>query len=122
MIKKKKKNKYNCVRTTLQGISFHSKLEASFYIPIKRFCENNKFRLELQVKYPIYVLFGKKCHYISDFTIYGMGIEAVVDAKGVLIDTSMKKISIVKNLYSLPFYVGSCIKSCLLKLNKIFGV
>lgn len=118
----KKRNKYGAVRTVLHGIKFDSKLESTFYIPIKKFCDKHAFKLELQIKYVIYNIAGKDYFYRSDFTIYGKKIEAIVDAKGVFIEKSMSKIQIVKNLYGIPFYVGSNIKECLSQLHKIFDI
>ncbi len=118
------KNKYGAVKTTVLGIKFDSKLEASFYLPLKRLCEKFGLLLSLQVRYALYSVGKKMYYYKSDFTIYNCDgtKEFIVDAKGFLTNISKHKIDIVRDKYRHPVYVGKSIVRCLYELRKYFGL
>lgn len=115
------KNKYGAIPTIVRNEWFHSKLEASFYIPLLNFCKYNNLIMERQVRYELYRVGKKVYHYVSDFTIKNDYLSCIVDAKGAYPNpTSKRKINIVMMRYAIPVYVGSSISKCLNLLKAIF--
>ena len=79
-----KKNKYNNIKTIVDGITFDSEKEAMRYGELKllekaRIVSN----LRLQVKYDIVINNIKVCSYIADFVYIQDGKEIVEDVKGM---------------------------------------
>ena len=65
---KLKKTKYNSKRTTVDGISFHSKAEAKRYMELRLLEKANKiYNLNLQPKFDCVVEGEKICTYRADF-------------------------------------------------------
>jgi len=63
-----KRNKFGAVKTTVDGIVFHSKKEAARYVVLKELLASGAISdLKLQVSHQITVLGVKICRYISDF-------------------------------------------------------
>ena len=88
-------NKYNAVKTTIDGIKFDSKKEAKYYLYLKDKLEKGEiYNLELQKKYilqPAFVCDNKKYReisYIADFDYYDKDTHKhhTVDVKGKILD------------------------------------
>jgi hypothetical protein len=81
-----RRNKFGAVRTTVDGISFHSKGEARRYCQLKLLEAAGEIEeLTLQPKFPLHGKSGKKiCSYIADFQYLERGKKAwtVEDFKG----------------------------------------
>lgn len=77
-------NKYRNVKTTLYGITFDSKREASRYADLRLLQQGGAISdLRTQVPYDLTVNGVKVCKYIADF-VYMRGDEQVVeDSKGM---------------------------------------
>ncbi len=83
----KKRNKYGAVRTTIDGITFHSKKEAARYEVLRDMLRDGKITdLRLQVSHQITVNGFKVCRYISDFEYTEDGKPIVEDVKGRITD------------------------------------
>lgn len=95
-----KRNKYGAKKTEIDGIVFHSKLEAKHYQILKLREQIGEIRdLKLQVKFPLDVNEFKICTYIADFTFYENNIFRVADAKGVVTEGFRIKSKLVKAIY-----------------------
>lgn len=85
-------NKYNAKKTTIDDITFDSKLEANVYLVLKDYIK------ELQPKYtlqPSFKLNGKTRQaitYTADFLIDINGEEYVADSKGMMTQASKNRI------------------------------
>ena len=83
-------NKYGAVKTTVDGITFDSKMEAKFYKLLEELIHNNEIKgYKRQVKFVVhdgYVKNGKKIRpitYVADFVIDHLdGETEIVDVKG----------------------------------------
>ena len=85
-------NKYGAKKCIVDSITFHSKLEASFYRLIKKWCIKNGLDFKLQERINL-----DCCVYVTDFTIMKKGIVLFrIDSKGI--ETSTFKIK--KKLYN----------------------
>lgn len=81
-----KANKYNAIRTEVDGIVFHSQAEARHYSRLKLLEKAGAIgTLELQPRYDLHVNGVKVGFYKADFRFRDMdtGEEVVVDVKGV---------------------------------------
>lgn len=79
-------NKYRAKRTTVDGISFHSKGEAKRYQELLLLERAKEIRgLKRQVKFPLSVEGQLVCTYVADFTYFDIRnrIGVVEDFKGV---------------------------------------
>lgn len=121
-MRRMRKYKYNAIKTKIGDIVFDSRLEASFYAPILKFCNANNLSLELQKKMEIYENLGKKYFYIADFFISSKGKECIVDAKGVKIELGMLKIRLASTKYNTGVYVGKSMRECLKYLKDYFKI
>lgn len=87
---KKKPNKFGAIRTKVDGINFHSKVESEYYLYLKS--EKEKCNIEYFLMQVPFQLVG--CKYICDFAIfYECGSVRYVDIKGGPI-TPMSKLKI----------------------------
>lgn len=79
-----KRNKYNAVKTQVDGITFDSHAEARRYQQLKALKESGQItELVLQQKFPLHVNGQKVSTYIADFTYKNDGgLLIVEDAKG----------------------------------------
>ena len=85
------RNKFGAVRTTVDGVTFHSKREASYYLDLKRLLQARKItKLELQPCYPIIINGVKVCKVLFDFRYIQNGTEVIIDVKGH--DTNLSKL------------------------------
>jgi hypothetical protein len=76
-----KKNKYSAVKTTIDGITFDSKFEASYYAQLKLLEKTGKVKIiELQPK--VY-LTEARILYKPDFLIEENGVLTWIDVKGM---------------------------------------
>lgn len=89
MAAKKPYSKYKAVKSTYNGIVFHSKKEKAYAVKLdilkKSFKESERvLEYQTQVKFPVVVNGFKICTYILDFAVTYMGgrIE-YVDVKGM---------------------------------------
>ena len=64
-----RRGKYGAIRTTVDGVTFHSKKEATRYLELKMLEKAKKIEfLKLQPKFPVVVGGIKVCTYIGDFS------------------------------------------------------
>ena len=77
--------KYRNKKTTINGKTFDSKLEASRYVQLVRLQEGGVIsNLKCQVRFALEINRQLICHYIADFTYRDAEFKEVVeDAKGV---------------------------------------
>lgn len=77
--------KYRNKKTTINGKTFDSKLEASRYVQLVRLQEGGVIsNLKCQVRFALEINNNLICHYIADFTYRDAEFNEVVeDAKGV---------------------------------------
>src|SRR5258708_28360764 len=90
----RKPNKYRAVRTTVDGITFHSKLEAARYSELKLLERAGKVHdLVLQPVYPIVLNGIRICKTIGDFSYFEVktGKFVTEDVKGMDTPTSRIK-------------------------------
>lgn len=77
-------NKYRNIRTEVDGVSFHSKKEASRWRELKLLERaGHIFNLKRQVPYGLDVEGIHITRYIADFVYVENGTEVVEDAKGI---------------------------------------
>ena len=113
VVKKEKKSKYFSTKTEVDGIIFHSKLEANYYQKLKILANIGEItKIERQVRYEYLIIytprhtpipnFDQKACYIADFRItYKDGRVEVIDTKGFLTDDCKRKLKIVKKLFNI---------------------
>lgn len=85
-LKQPKKNKYNAVKTEVDGIVFDSRKEAQRYKELKLLEQVGEItNLHLQVPYELIAKskYGMPMRYIADFVYESNGQVIVEDAKGV---------------------------------------
>lgn len=102
--KAKTYSKYRSIRTEVDGIKFHSKVEARRYIDLKRQQQQGRIDgLRLQPRYKIqHPLTGKLiCTYVADFTYERDGVTVIEDVKGVLTDTYRLKKKLMRLINDL---------------------
>jgi hypothetical protein len=76
-------NKYRAVKTTVDGIVFHSKREANRYVDLVTLQKAGRIaNLRLQVPYKLEVNGQLVCTYKADFNYQEDGVEVVEDCKG----------------------------------------
>ena len=86
-----KRNKYKAKKTEVDGITFHSKREASRYRELLLLEKSGIItNLELQKKYTFQVGDEKICSYLADFVYKENDKEIVEDVKGF--DTPLSKL------------------------------
>lgn len=99
-------NKYNAIKTELDGITFDSKREANRYRELTLLQRGKVIRdLKMQVPYPV-VINGKKiCTYISDFqyVLVATGKTVTEDVKSQPTKTPVYQIKkkLVEALYDI---------------------
>jgi len=78
-------NKFGAIRTTIDGITFASKAEATRYAELRLMVMGNIIsELELQPKYPIVINGMKVCTYVGDFKYRNeRGAIVIEDVKGM---------------------------------------
>jgi hypothetical protein len=96
-------NKYKNVKTTVDGVTFHSKKEANHYLQLKLLVKAGEISdLKLQESYTINVGGVKICKYIADFTyIDKYGVKHVVDVKGVRTQLYKLKAKLMKAVHNI---------------------
>lgn len=95
--------KYFAKRTTVDNITFASKMEAKRYVELKYLQSSGKIsQLVLQEKFPIVVMGKKICTYISDFSYVDVdGDRVVEDVKGFRTPIYRLKRKLVEALYNI---------------------
>lgn len=93
MVRFPRNNKYSAKKTTIDGITFHSKAEAEYYAALKLLKRVGEVKdFTLQPRYTLleaysHPITGKKVQgieYVADFLVtYADGRTEVVDVKGV---------------------------------------
>jgi len=100
-------SKYNNKFTTVDGIKFHSKGEALYYLELKGLQKAGKIKnLKLQTKFPYKGKSGKVLfNYISDYdyTTVKDNKYHVVDYKGVITAIFRLKKKLIEDIY--PFQI-----------------
>lgn len=87
-------SKFHNKKTTIDGITFDSKMESNFYIFAKQLKADGKIKdFEMQVHYEVFPAFKKngktwrRIDYVADFVIHHFdGSIEVIDVKGVETD------------------------------------
>lgn len=93
-------HKYNAKQTVVDGIKFPSKREAQRYCELKVLEKAGKIkRLELQVRFPLFVAGVKVATYIADFCYYDESRRIVEDCKGFLTPVYRLKKKMFEALY-----------------------
>lgn len=103
---KPRKNKWNAVRTTVDGITFDSKGEARRYIELKlRERSGEIFKLELQPVFPL-LINGTKCGvWKGDFAYFHLNERVIEDFKGYDTPLGRLKRKIVEALYGIKIRI-----------------
>lgn len=92
-----KRNKYAAKKTEIDGITFHSKREASYYSDLKILKKRGEIVMFL-LQVPFHLPGGIK--YIADFLVfYASGIVEVVDVKGMKTAEYKLKKKLVEQFY-----------------------
>ncbi len=77
-----KQNKYRAVKTTVDGITFHSKKEASRYVDLMNLQKSGYIsNLRLQPEFPLMVNGKKIGKYVADFSYIRNGVRIIEDVK-----------------------------------------
>lgn len=109
-----KRNKYNAVKTTVDGVTFSSRKEAQHYILLKRRALLGEItHLELQPAFPIvidgsqvrYPGSNRPMKYVADFSYFDNGKRVIVDCKGVDTPVSKIKRAITEHVYRVKIEV-----------------
>ncbi len=78
-------NKYRNIKTTVNGLVFDSRKEASRYQELRLLQQAGQIHdLRLQVPYAIVINDVKVCKYVADFVYIENGKQRVEDTKGIL--------------------------------------
>ena len=98
-----RKSKYRSVKTTVNGITFHSKKEAKKYGELKMLLLAEELvKLELQVPFKIIHNDILICTYFADFVTYDKkGVRHVLDSKGFQTPEYRLKKKLVKAFYGI---------------------
>lgn len=99
-----KPNKYKAIKTTVDGIEFHSKKEAKRYSELKILQQGGAITdLVTQPVYPCKVNGHVVCTYIADFRYWDRltGTTVVEDTKGMRTDVYKLKKRLVEAIYSI---------------------
>lgn len=107
LVEKPKKNKYNNIKTTVDGIKFDSKKEADYYCQLKILKRAGEIKdFGLQPRYELQPTFKKNgtthraITYVADFVIVNNdGTTEIIDVKGV--ETQVFKIK--KKLFEYKY-------------------
>lgn len=97
-------NKYNAIKTEIDGFVFHSRREANRYAELKLLeCAGEIKDLELQPVYPCEVNGKLVCKYIADFRYIctKRGNVVIEDAKGVKTPLYRLKNKLVRALFDV---------------------
>lgn len=91
------KSKFNAIKTTVDGITFHSRKESRYYETLKAFQKTGDLKFFLR-QVPFHLPGGVR--YIVDFVeFWGNGDVRFVDIKGYFTAISKTKIKIVESLF-----------------------
>lgn len=116
-----KKSKFNNIYTAVDGIKFHSKLEASFYKTIKKAIALNSAVNLLRLQVPFIISRDGKKKYIADFVIFTKNNVYVIECKGYQTDVSKLKMKLFVLLYpDIKLFIGSDISKLVLFLKGIY--
>lgn len=105
-----KRNKFNAIKTTIDGITFHSKKESVRYTQLKLYEKGGLISdLRLQVSYeliPKLVINGKTeraIKYVSDFVYYDTVYKCEIceDSKGFKTDVYKLKYRLMKLIHGI---------------------
>lgn len=114
---KKKGNKFGAMKTTVDGIVFHSKREAEYYGQLKMMKRAGKISsFERQISFPLYAMWGgntpdesrKIGNHIVDFVVVDImsGQKEVHEVKGMETDVwKLKKKIFEANYPHIPYKV-----------------
>lgn len=101
---KPKRSKYRNIKTTVDGVTFHSRKEATHYLKLKAMEKTGLITdLVLQPKFPMMVNGVKIGCYYADFsyTVVATGIRFVDDVKGMRTAVYKLKKRIVEAMYTI---------------------
>jgi hypothetical protein len=102
--KKEKKDKYRSNKTTVDGIEFHSRKEATRYSQLRLLLKCGEIGLlRMQVPYELNPGGSHSLKYIADFVyiISSTGQEIVEDAKGFRTQEYIKKRRLMKKVHGI---------------------
>lgn len=99
-------SKYRNVRTTVNGITFHSKREAKRYLELRLLETAGRIsHLKLQERFPLIVNGIKVCSYVADFSYVedqkGHPHPIVEDTKGVRTSIYRLKAKLMRACYDI---------------------
>jgi len=110
--KQTKQHKYRARKTTVDGITFHSKAEAEYYLGLKLLKKaGDVIDFSLQPRYEVIASYkhpetGKKVqptYYVADFLVtYADGHTEVVDVKGMRTPEYKIKKKLFESKYGVP--------------------
>jgi hypothetical protein len=96
------KSKYRAKRTVVDGISFHSEIEATRYATLKLMVRCGDIsHLVLQPKFELHVNGQLVCSYIADFAYFEGENRVVEDVKGMVLPEYKLKRSLMKAVYGI---------------------
>ncbi len=98
------KSKYGAIKTTIDGVEFHSRREAKRYQELKILQRAGKITdLLLQPSYDLIVQGVKVCRYIGDFWYKDLmtGVSTLEDCKGVRTPIFRLKAKLLKACYGI---------------------
>src|SRR5699024_644200 len=108
------KNKYNAKKVKIDGYVFDSKIEARYYLKLKRQKENGEIKdFKMQVEYILQDEFKnprtgrvmQPIRYIADFVvIHNNGTEDVIDIKGYPTPIATLKRKMFEKKYNKPLH------------------
>ena len=99
-------NKYKAIRTTVDGIVFHSKGESRRWTHLKDLEKRHKIKnLKRQVAYPLEVNGDLITSYVADFTYEENGTHIVEDFKGHVTTEFRLKKKLFEAIYQQPLRV-----------------
>jgi Protein of unknown function (DUF1064) len=99
-------NKYRAIKTTVDGITFDSKLEAGRYVQLKAL-ERAKIISNLELQVPMHIVINdiKICKYICDFKYTCKGKVIHEDAKGIATPVFNLKKKLVKAIHGVDITI-----------------
>lgn len=121
LTRKGRNSKFNNIYTAVDGIKFHSKLEARFYKTIKKSIALNSNVNLFRLQVPFIISKDGKRKYIADFALFTKNNVYVIECKGYQTDVSKLKMQLFRLLYpDIKLFIGSDISKLVLFLKGIY--
>lgn len=101
-----KRSKYGAIKTTVDGITFDSKAEATRWCDLQNLQRGGKItHLARQIHFQIKSNDKLICNYIADFTYVENGNYVVEDVKGIITRDFRLKAKLFKAQYGYPITI-----------------